>query len=77
MEPGADQMCGRVVCGLSFTELEFDVLPPHFDLETTGLLTSSFWESIIPGYERFRKGFKSTLPFLLASLLYQVMKSQG
>ena len=70
MEPGADQLCGRVVVGLPFTELDFDVLPPHFDLETNAMLTSTLWESILPGYERFPKGFKSALPFLLASLLY-------
>ncbi|OWZ20650.1 hypothetical protein PHMEG_0004910 [Phytophthora megakarya] len=37
---GADQLCGRMVCGLPFDCLAFGVLPPHFTNEIAKLYLS-------------------------------------
>jgi hypothetical protein len=67
---GADQLCGRMVCGLPFNDEKFAVLPPHFVPPVLGLLTDEFWRTIVPGYENYPDAFKSIFPFLLASLIY-------
>ena len=66
---GGDQLCGRVCCGLNFTEgANFAVLPACF--LTKDVLTSEEWEVVCPMYRRYSVGFQSTLPYLLAALVY-------
>ena len=67
---GADQLCGRMVCGLPFDTEVFGTLPPHFVRTTLDELNSEFWCDIAPGYDCYPLGFKTTFPFLLASLFY-------
>lgn len=71
-EPGGDQLCGRTVCGLPriSSTIEFDILPPHFNVEASRLLNGTFWNGILNGYDRYPSGFKRALPYFLASLLY-------
>ena len=57
----------RCLAGLSLLHTEFAVLPPHFDQETT---SSIAWESLLPYYTELPSGFKTCLPFLLASLAF-------
>ena len=67
---GADQLCGRVAAGLDFNESrKFAVLPPCFRNQEH-ILTEDEWESIAPGYKSFPNGFKTVMPFLLASVVY-------
>lgn len=67
---GADQLCGRVACGLNFQNgEEFQVLPPCF--KDNGLVLSpEQWEFVAPGYSEFPQCFKTVMPFLLASVVY-------
>lgn len=67
---GADQLCGRMVCGLPYSDHTFGILPPHFDNEVLALLTLDVWKEIIPGYENYPKSFRAAFPFLLASLVH-------
>ena len=67
---GADQLCGRMVACLPFSDLRFTVLPPHFENDILGLLTIDYWREIVPGYDNYPAGFQTTFPFLLASLVY-------
>ena len=67
---GADQLCGRMVCGLPFDTELFGTLPPHFIRASLEQLDVQFWCEIVPGYECYPLGFKTTLPFLLASLFH-------
>ena len=46
---GADQLCGRMVCGLPFNNEAFGVLPPHFGPDVLCLLTEDYWGEIVPG----------------------------
>jgi hypothetical protein len=66
---GGDQLCGRAASGLCILTTEFAQLPPHF--EPGFNITVVEWEAILPGYSSFYPdGFKGTLRFLLASLVY-------
>ena len=67
---GGDQLCGRMVNGSDFSSELFAILPPHFMPEANDILTSDFWNDIMPGYDSKPSGFKTILPYLLASLLY-------
>ena len=63
---GGDQLCGRYASGLETHSTKFASLPPH-DIAALG---NHDWESLISGYASFPDSFKTTLPFLLASLVY-------
>jgi hypothetical protein len=67
---GADQLCGRMVCGLPFSDEEFGTLPPHYSHETLAQLSDQFWNEIVSGYDNFPSSFKNAFPFLLASLFH-------
>jgi len=67
---GGDQLCGRTVCGLDFTDISFATLPPHFKEEANEFLTEDFYEGIMPGYKKKPTGFRRCVPYLLASLVY-------
>lgn len=67
---GADQLCGRMVCGLPFDRPEFAILPPHFTPQETANFTVEYWLSVLPCYPNFPDSFKRTIPYLYASLLY-------
>ena len=41
--PSGDSVVGRMVTGLDFTDFRFAVLPPHFNILATALLTADFW----------------------------------
>jgi hypothetical protein len=65
---GGDQFVGRCATGLPLQNDCFDLLPPHFI--NAAELNNDAWEAIFPGYENFCESFKTTLPFLLASLVF-------
>ncbi|KAF0730381.1 hypothetical protein Ae201684P_013259 [Aphanomyces euteiches] len=67
---GADQLCGRMICGLPFDSERFTVLPPHFDPSVCALLTNSFWRDLVSGYELYPRAAQSILPYLLASIIH-------
>jgi hypothetical protein len=67
---GGDQYVGRCATGLCMNDDSFAVLPPHFDPEGGPALTVHQWEEVLPGYSEMPDGFRSTAPFLLASLIY-------
>lgn len=67
---GADQLCGRMVCRLPYSDETFGILRPHFSNETLDLMTEKFWMDIVPGYENYPDSFKSIFPILLASLIH-------
>ncbi|KAH9114901.1 hypothetical protein AeMF1_011037 [Aphanomyces euteiches] len=68
---GADQLCGRMICGLPFDSERFAVLPPHFDPSVCALLTNSFWRDLVSGYELYPRAAQSILPYLLASIIHR------
>jgi hypothetical protein len=67
---GADQLCGRMVCGLPFSDERFGILPPHFAMATLELLTGEVWNTIVPGYDNYPACFRTIFPFLLVSLIH-------
>jgi hypothetical protein len=67
---GADELCGRMVCGLPYNEVDFAVLPPQFVRETQRKMNHSFWQNIVDGYDNYPVTFRPAFPFLLASLVY-------
>jgi len=67
---GADQLCGRMVCGLPFDSELFGTLPPHFIRVILDELDEQFWSNIVSGYDCYPLGFKTAFPYLLASLFY-------
>jgi hypothetical protein len=68
---GNDQFVGRAATGLNINDVQFAILPPHFDEKCTPILSREEWETILPGFSTiFPSGFRSALPFLLASIVY-------
>lgn len=67
---GADQLCGRMLCGLDYNSENFAILPPHFPHDITALFTDDYWNGIVTGYNNYPDSFKTTFPFLLASVVY-------
>lgn len=67
---GADQLCGRMVTGLCYTDDTFGILPPHFTDDVLNSLNVEDWGELIDGYIFLPTGFKSVLPFLLASVFF-------
>ncbi len=85
-EADGDQFVGRAAAGLNLNTTEFSCLPPHFD-DTGGkfsldshshfidllgvVLSTTEWETIVPGYLTFYPtAFRVALPYLLASLSF-------
>jgi hypothetical protein len=64
---GGDQLTGRALSGLPFTDSSFASLPPHFDAAGLQLID---WPAVLPLYARLPQTFKRALPFLLASICY-------
>ena len=64
---GGDQLTGRALSGLPFTDSSFASLPPHFNAAGLELID---WPAVLPPYARFPQTFKRSLPFLLASICY-------
>jgi len=64
---GGDQLTGRVLSGLPFTDSSFSSLPPHFVQDGLDRIQ---WASILPPYARLPETFKRALPCLLASICY-------
>jgi hypothetical protein len=67
---GADQLCGRMICGLPFDGESFGVLPPHFPIEICAIMDESFWAEIVPGFVNYPRGVQSAFPFFLASVIH-------
>eukprot|EP01040_Poterioochromonas_malhamensis_P014543 gene14543-16106_t len=66
--PGADQLIGRILCGLNIHNcLEFLSIPAHFHESLVG---ESLWQQILVDFNSYPVGFRSCLPYLLASLCY-------
>ena len=66
---GADQLCGRMVCGLPFNDETFACLPPHFSHDLISIMDHQYWFTIAPGFKNYPHGVKTALPFMLASLI--------
>lgn len=66
MGDGGDQFVGRVLAGLPFNSVNFGTLPPHFapDVDLSGINVH------VNDFDKLPGGFKSCLPFLVASLAY-------
>jgi hypothetical protein len=64
---GGDQLTGRVLSGLPFTDTSFATLPPHFTQEGAALIS---WQTILPLYPALPDTFKQALPHLLASICH-------
>jgi hypothetical protein len=66
---GGDQITGRVVSGLPYTDIQFGLLPPHFDHSVFNNIMLD-WELILPGYKYYPNTFKQVIPYLLASIVH-------
>ena len=67
---GGDQLVGRSLSGLPINSEDFSLLPPHFPNDILNSLSEEDWSIILPDYETYPNCFKSTLPFLLASIVH-------
>lgn len=67
---GADQLLGRFISGLCFTKAEFGTLPPHYN--SNEFEKNIVWENIVPYYNQYPIGFKTTIPYLIASVIYHL-----
>ena len=67
---GGDQLCGRVVCGLSTLNETFAVLPPHFLPEALLSITDFEWRDVVPGFDHYPETFRQCIPYLLASVVH-------
>jgi len=63
---GGDQLTGRTIAGLPFTDVNFAVLPPHFTEDGVRMIN---WVKILPMYENYPNNLKQALPYLLASII--------
>lgn len=67
---GTDQLCGRCACGLPLNSLQFGALPPHFaDIDILNIENED-WRNILPDYHLYPPSFRTTVPYLLASLVH-------
>jgi hypothetical protein len=67
---GGDQYVGRAATGMSISDADFTVLPPHF-AQKHEILNTEEWEDILPGYSTFYPmTFRVAIPYLLASLVH-------
>ena len=64
---GGDQMTGRVLSGLPFSESAFASLPPHLDAAAAAEVA---WPTVFPLYTCLPESFKRALPYMLASISY-------
>jgi len=67
---GSDRLLGRFVSGLCFTSNEFSTLPPH--IVSRDILANINWNDIVPYYDRYPAPFKTSIPFLVASVTYHL-----
>lgn len=67
---GGDQHVGRAACGLCPLDQTFATLPPHFDIRNRDALNERYWRVLTAETESLTLGFKSVIPFLLASLVF-------
>jgi hypothetical protein len=67
---GADQLCGRIACGLPFGDEAFEILPPHYSHQTLAQLSSAFWSEVVPRHDSYPSSVKNAIPFLLASVFH-------
>ncbi len=66
---GGDELCSRVCAGFDLHSPDFSLLPPHFSDEFS---TSFCWSTIVPNYVHYPACFKTVIPYLVASVCYQV-----
>jgi hypothetical protein len=67
---GGDELCGRLICGLKFTDgPKFGTILPRFRPDCL-LLTEELWLEILPNYKDYPNQFQRCLPFLLAQICY-------
>jgi hypothetical protein len=67
--PGADQLIGRIICGLNIHNChEFLSLPPHFD--DTSIQQADLYQEVIGVFSEYPLCFRKTFEFLIASLSY-------
>ncbi len=65
---GSDQLLGRCCSALNINDLEFAVLPPHFD--HANFLQIEELNDIVYGFLNHLEGFKLAIPYLIASVVY-------
>ena len=66
---GGDELCSRVCAGFDLHSPDFSLLPPHFPCE---FIAAFDWSMIVCNYECYPECFKTVIPFLVASVCYQV-----
>jgi hypothetical protein len=71
-QDGADQFVGRTLCGNNPIDIEFSTLPPHFNQNDTNKLESLWINAYGNKYNELTTGFKQTLPYLVASIVYHI-----
>lgn len=64
---GGDQHVGRCACGLPPMDDNFATLPPHFG---EYVLSEGVWNTVTGGAFHTNDGFKTVVPYLLASIVY-------
>ncbi len=66
---GADQLCGRTLCGLPYSDDRFCLLPLHFENEILAELTEQYWQEIVQAFVTIQKVSKHfhfcLLPFCI------------
>ena len=66
---GGDEFCSRICAGLDLQSLDFSILPPHFSAH---VLEDIDFSAFVPNYDLYEDSFKTAIPFLVASVCYQV-----
>jgi hypothetical protein len=70
--PGEDDLCGRILSGLSFDTGKFTVLPLHFSKKGNQLLLEIGLENFYEGYHKYPESFRRCVPYFVAAILYHL-----
>lgn len=69
-EDDGDALVGRTLAQLKMNADEFDVLPPHFNIDTELKLEDFGWDYIYPGYSHHPTTFRRVIRQLFPTLVY-------
>ena len=61
----------RALSGLPMNDSRMAALPPHFSSSDFDLLGEIGWDQVVPYYDQYPASFKTVLPYLIASVVYQ------
>jgi len=65
---GGDEFCSRICAGFDLQHRDFALLPPHF---RKGLVDSINWNDFVWNYSLYPTCFQTTVPWLVAAVVYQ------